>query len=50
MMISTLIDQQVNRLMNWEFAAAIAVVLLLTTVGMIVAFNKVVGLDKIYSE
>jgi ABC-type spermidine/putrescine transport system permease subunit I len=50
MMISTLIDQQVNRLMNWDFAAAISGVLLLTTVGIIVVFNKVVGLDKIYSE
>jgi ABC-type spermidine/putrescine transport system permease subunit I len=50
MMISTLIDQQVNKLMNWEFAAAISAVLLVTTIGMIVGFNKVVGLDKIYSE
>jgi ABC-type spermidine/putrescine transport system permease subunit I len=50
LMISTLIDQQINRLLNWEFSAAIAVILLLTTIAMIVVFNKIVGLDKIYSE
>jgi ABC-type spermidine/putrescine transport system permease subunit I len=50
MMISTLIEYQVNRLLNWDFAAAIAFMLLLTTVIMIVAFNKIVGLDKLYSE
>ena len=50
LMISTLIDQQINRLINWDFAGAIAVVLLLTTVVMIVVFNKIVGLERIYSE
>ena len=50
LMISTLIDQQINRSLNWEFAAAIAVLLLITTIIMIVIFNKLVGLDKIYSE
>jgi len=50
LMISTLIDQQINRLINWDFAGAIAVVLLLTTVIMIVVFNKIVGLERIYSE
>jgi ABC-type spermidine/putrescine transport system permease subunit I len=50
MMISTLIEYQINRLLNWDFASAIAFMLLLTTVIMIVAFNKIVGLDKLYSE
>jgi ABC-type spermidine/putrescine transport system permease subunit I len=50
LMISTLIDQQINRLFNWDFAAAIAALLLIVTIVMIVAFNKIVGLDKIYSE
>lgn len=50
LMISTLIDQQINRLFNWDFAGAIAVVLLIATIVMIVMFNKLVGLDKIYSE
>ena len=50
LMISTLIDQQINQLMNWEFAATIAVVLLVVTVAMIIAFNKIVGIEKIYRE
>ncbi len=50
MMISTLIDHQINRLLNWDFAAAIAFILLLATVLMIVVFNKIVGLDRLYSE
>jgi ABC-type spermidine/putrescine transport system permease subunit I len=50
LMISTLIDQQINRLMNWEFSGAIAVILLLATIIMIVIFNKIVGLEKIYRE
>jgi ABC-type spermidine/putrescine transport system permease subunit I len=50
LMITTLIDQQINRLMNWEFAAAIAVVLLLATILMMVIFDRLVGLDKVYKE
>ncbi len=50
LMITTLIDQQINRLMNWEFAAAIAVVLLVATIIMMVVFDKLVGLDKVYKE
>ena len=50
LMISTLIEQQINRLMNWEFAGAISVVLLLTTIIAVIVFDKIVGLDKIYKE
>jgi len=50
MMISTLIDHQINRLLNWDFAAAISVMLLITAVVLIIAFNRIVGLDKLYSE
>lgn len=50
LMISTLIDQQINQLMNWEFAAAIAAVLLVAAVIMIVVFNRIVGIDRIYRE
>jgi ABC-type spermidine/putrescine transport system permease subunit I len=50
LLISTLIDQQINRLLNWEFASAIAVMLLLSTIVMILVFNKIVGLEKMYSE
>ena len=50
LMISTLIEQQINRLINWEFAGAISVVLLLTTIIAVIVFDKIVGLDKIYKE
>ncbi len=50
LMISTLIEQQINRLINWEFAGAISVVLLLTTIIAVFVFDKIVGLDKIYKE
>lgn len=50
LMISTLIEQQINRLMNWNFAGAISVILLLTTIAVIAVFDKIVGLDKIYKE
>lgn len=50
LMISTLIEQQINRLMNWEFAGAISVILLLTTLAVVAFFDKIVGLDKIYQE
>lgn len=50
LMISTLISQQINQLMNWGFAATIAAVLLVVTVVMIVFFNRIIGIDKIYQE
>ena len=50
LMISTLIEQQINRLMNWEFAGAISVILLITTFIVIAVFDRIVGLDKIYKE
>jgi ABC-type spermidine/putrescine transport system permease subunit I len=50
LMMSTLIDQQVNIVMNWEFAASCASVLLVATVIMILIFNRVIGLEKVYTE
>ena len=50
LMISTLIEQQINRHLNWDFAGAIAAILLVTTIVAVVIFDKVVGLDKIYRE
>jgi len=50
LMISTLIEQQINRLINWDFAGAISVILLVTTIILVIVFDKIVGLDKIYRE
>jgi len=47
LMISTLIEDQI-KLNNWPFASAIAFILLSVTVVLVMLFNKVVGLDKIY--
>jgi ABC-type spermidine/putrescine transport system permease subunit I len=50
LMISTLIEQQINRVLNWGFAGAISVILLLATIILVAVFDKLVGLDKIYQE
>jgi ABC-type spermidine/putrescine transport system permease subunit I len=50
LMISTLIEQQINRLINWDFAGAISVILLVTTIILVIVFDKIVGLDRIYTE
>jgi len=36
--------------LNWEFASAISVILLITTVIVVAVFDRIVGLDKIYKE
>jgi len=50
LLISTLIEQQINRVINWDFAGAISVILLVTTIILVIIFDKIVGLDKIYKE
>jgi len=50
LMISTLIDQQINVLIKWQFAGAISVVLLVTTVLIIALADRAVGIDKVYKE
>ena len=50
LLISTLIEQQINRLINWDFAGAISVILLVATIILVIVFDKIVGLDKIYKE
>ena len=50
LMIATLISQLVNLTMNWELAEATAVMLLMITIIILVIFNKIIGLDKIYRE
>ena len=50
LLISTRIEQQINRLINWDFAGAISVILLVATIILVIVFDKIVGLDKIYKE
>lgn len=49
LMISTLIEKQIN-VDDWPFAAAISFILLFITVILIMVFNKVVGLNRLYSQ
>jgi putative spermidine/putrescine transport system permease protein len=48
MMISQLINQQVEELLNWGFAAALAMVLLVATTVVLAIYNRFVGLDRLW--
>ena len=48
LMIATMIDQQVNEMLNWPFAAAMAVVLLGLTLALVGVFTRFVGFERIY--
>jgi len=50
MMIATLIESQINELNNWNFAAAIALVLLICTLIILAAFFKVINIDRMFGE
>jgi mannopine transport system permease protein len=46
LMIATLISQQATETLNWPFAAAIACVLLVLSVGISVAFRRLLGIER----
>ncbi len=46
LMIATLIGQQATEVLNWPFAGAISCVLLVLSVGMTVAFKRLLRLDR----
>jgi putative spermidine/putrescine transport system permease protein len=48
MMISQLISQQIEDLLAWGFASAIAVVLLCCTLGLLALYNRFAGLDRLW--
>jgi putative spermidine/putrescine transport system permease protein len=48
MMISQLINQQIDELLAWGFAAAVAVVLLAATGLVIAVYNRFAGLDRLW--
>lgn len=48
MMISQLIHQQIDQLLNWGFAAALSVVLLIATAVIYLIYNHFFGLDKLW--
>jgi putative spermidine/putrescine transport system permease protein len=48
MMISQLISQQIEDLLAWGFASAIAVVLLACTIVLLYLYNLFFGLDRLW--
>jgi len=48
MMISQLISQQIEDLLAWGFASAIATVLLAATVFLLALYNRFAGLDRLW--
>jgi putative spermidine/putrescine transport system permease protein len=48
MMISQLISQQIEDLLAWGFASAIAVVLLVFTLALLAVYNRFAGLDRLW--
>ncbi len=48
MMISMLIEVQVSELLNWGFAAALAIILLIMTLVLFYIYNRFLGLDRIW--
>ncbi len=48
MMISQLINQQIEELLAWGFAAAVAVILLLATGVILAVYNRFAGLDRLW--
>ena len=50
LMIATLISQQATEVLDWPFAGAISTVLLVMSVGMTIAFKRVLRLDRVVAH
>ncbi len=48
MMISQLVNQQIEELLAWGFASAVAVVLLIATSIVLAVYNRFFGLDRLW--
>lgn len=48
MMIAMLIENQVRELLNWEFASALAVALLAFTATLLLVYDRVLGLERMW--
>ena len=46
-MLPVVIEMQVNRALNWNFASAMAVILLVTTIIIIAIYTKLLGADEL---
>lgn len=50
LMIATLIGQQATELLNWPFAGAISLVLLVLSLGIVVAFKRFLNLERVVAN
>lgn len=50
LMIATLIGQQASELLNWPFAGAISLVLLVLSLGITLAFKRVLNLQRVMAN
>ncbi|ACZ40698.1 ABC transporter permease [Sphaerobacter thermophilus] len=48
LMIAQLIEQQIRTQLNWPFASALALVLLVVTIVIMTIYNRLLGLDKMF--
>jgi putative spermidine/putrescine transport system permease protein len=49
-MNAQLIEAQVRARLNWEFATALGVFLLITTVLIVLIYNKLLGLERVFGD
>ncbi|MBL0936935.1 MAG: ABC transporter permease, partial [Rhizobiaceae bacterium] len=50
LMIATLIGQQALELLNWPFAGALSLVLLVLSLGVTIAFKRLLKLDRVVAH
>jgi mannopine transport system permease protein len=50
LMIATLISQQASELLNWPFAAAISSILLVLSLGITIAFKRLLGVERMVAH
>lgn len=50
LMFATLIGQQMTELLNWQFASALSMVLMLVTLALVVGFRRTLKLDRVASH
>jgi ABC-type spermidine/putrescine transport system permease subunit I len=46
--LAMVIETQVVDLLNWSFASAIAMILLLVTTALVMTFDRLLGLEKVW--
>jgi mannopine transport system permease protein len=50
LMIATLVSRQATEFLNWPFAGAISFVLLCLSLGVTIAFKRLLGVEKLVAH